>query len=187
MLIFNENIHFSWVKQEIFIISRQLSFYFWKTQFWLLEISDNSVQFLKNSVLKRQKLSFSEISMAWMSALVSKKQACLGTWCCLKTTDWWGRSRLWCSLAVASQSLGSKTGRTIRGRRSPHPSCRRRLRRPKNHHRSPHRRGTEKTRQKRTTWTEGFLGGLFCKIQTSIGNLSFIIFCKYKVAFLRST
>ena len=79
MLLFNENIHFSWVKQEIFIISRQLSFYFWKTQFWLLEISDNSVQFLKNSVLKRQKLSFSEISMAWMSALVSKKQACI-TW-----------------------------------------------------------------------------------------------------------
>ena len=76
MLLFNENIHFSWVKQEIFIISRQLSFYFCKTQFWLLEISDNSVQFLKNSVLKRQKLSFSEISMAWMSALVSKKQAC---------------------------------------------------------------------------------------------------------------
>ena len=46
------------VKQEIFRISRHISFYFWKTQFLLLENSDNSVQFLKNSVLKMQKLSF---------------------------------------------------------------------------------------------------------------------------------
>ena len=94
ILLFNENIHFSWLKQEIFIISRQLSFYFWKTQFWLLEISDNSVQFLKNSVLKRQKLSFSEILMAWMSWLVSKKGLFLCSMISQKFGCFSGRLRL---------------------------------------------------------------------------------------------